>query len=64
MDGIDEDEERAFNIRPLQLNDIPFCVALEQASFPPNEAATLEKVRLLISNANRRSRTESERVLK
>jgi glyoxylate utilization-related uncharacterized protein len=38
-----EDDEK-FIIRPLQYNDLPFLVALEQASFPPNEAATLEKV--------------------
>ena len=41
---MDEEEERQFVIRPLQLNDLPFLVALEQASFPPNEAATPEKV--------------------
>lgn len=40
----DEDEEPRLLIRPLQFNDLPFLVALEQASFPPNEAATPEKV--------------------
>ena len=33
-----------FVVRPLQLNDLPFAIALEQSSFPPNEAATPEKV--------------------
>ena len=36
-------EEMQFVIRPLQLNDLPFLVVLEDASFPPNET-TLEKV--------------------
>jgi hypothetical protein len=40
----DEDEETQFLLRSLQLNDLPFVVALEEASFPPNEAATPEKV--------------------
>lgn len=31
-------------LRPLQLNDLPFVTALESSSFPPNEAASLEKV--------------------
>jgi hypothetical protein len=39
-----DDDERGIVGRALQLNDIPFVVALEQASFPPNEAATPEKV--------------------
>jgi hypothetical protein len=39
-----DDDERGILGRALQLNDIPFVVALEQASFPPNEAATPEKV--------------------
>jgi hypothetical protein len=42
MADVDEDSE--FVIRPLQLNDLPFAVALEESSFPPNEAATPEKV--------------------
>lgn len=37
-------DERQIAARPLQVNDIPFVVALEQASFPRNEAATPEKV--------------------
>ena len=37
-----DEEEQQFVIRPLQLNDLPFLVALEDASFPPNET-TLEK---------------------
>lgn len=41
---MDEDEEPRLLIRSLQFNDLPFLVALEQASFPPNEAATPEKV--------------------
>lgn len=40
---VDKEEEKQFVIRPLQLNDLPFLVALEDASFPPNET-TLEKV--------------------
>jgi hypothetical protein len=31
-------------MRPLQLEDLPNLVALEASSFPPNEAATPEKV--------------------
>ena len=37
-------DESELVIRPLQLNDLPFAVALEESSFPPNEAATPEKV--------------------
>ena len=40
----DEEQASRFLIRALQLNDLPFLVALEQSSFPPNEAATPEKV--------------------
>jgi hypothetical protein len=40
---VGEEEEQRFVIRPLQLNDLPFLVALEDASFPPNET-TPEKV--------------------
>jgi GNAT superfamily N-acetyltransferase len=39
-----EYDETEFVIRPLRLNDLPFLIALEQASFPANEAATPEKV--------------------
>jgi hypothetical protein len=39
-----DDEDVNVLIRPLQLNDLPFMIALEQSSFPPNEAATPEKV--------------------
>jgi hypothetical protein len=39
-----DDEAINVLIRPLQLNDLPFMIALEQSSFPPNEAATPEKV--------------------
>lgn len=48
MDILNDDDELQFNVRPLQLNDLPFCIALEEASFPPNEAATLEKVNSLL----------------
>ena len=41
---MDDEQEPQFLLRPLQLNDLPFIVALEQSSFPPNEAATPEKV--------------------
>ena len=41
----EDGEQRQILVRPLQTNDIPFVVAFEQASFPPNEAATPEKVR-------------------
>jgi len=41
----EDGKDRPILARPLQTNDIPFVVALEQASFPPNEAATPEKVR-------------------
>jgi hypothetical protein len=34
---MDSDDEELV-IRPLQLNDLPFLVALEDSSFPPNEA--------------------------
>jgi len=44
MDGVDGEDETQFSIRPLQMNDIPFCIALEESSFPPNEVATPEKV--------------------
>ena len=44
MTEIDGEE---FNIRPLQYNDLPFCTALEESSFPPNEAASLETVRFV-----------------
>jgi len=37
-------EDRQILARPLQINDIPFVVALEQAAFPPNEAARPENV--------------------
>jgi len=40
----DEEQESKFLIRPLRMIDLPFLVALEQSSFPPNEAATPEKV--------------------
>jgi hypothetical protein len=40
----DNEQEPQFLLRPLQLNDIPFVIALEQSSFPLNEAATPEKV--------------------
>jgi hypothetical protein len=40
----DDEDERQILARPLQVIDIPFVVALKEASFPPNEAATLEKV--------------------
>jgi len=40
----DEEQEAHILMRPLQLNDLPFLIALEQSSFPPNEAATSEKV--------------------
>jgi len=36
-------EEQPFVLRPLQLNDLPFLVALEDASFPSNKI-TQEKV--------------------
>jgi hypothetical protein len=39
-----EDGENEFAIRPLQPSDLPFAAALEESSFPPNEAATPEKV--------------------
>jgi hypothetical protein len=38
------DSDDKFVIRPLQSNDLPFLVALEETSFSPNEAATPEKV--------------------
>jgi hypothetical protein len=41
---MNDEQEPQFLLRPLQLNDLPFIVALEQSSFPPNEAATPEKV--------------------
>lgn len=47
-------EENEFVIRPLRLNDLPFAVALEESSFPPNEAATPEKGTLSWIRANRR----------
>jgi hypothetical protein len=43
MTEADGDGDETFVIRPLQLNDFPFVVALEEASFPPNEA-TPERV--------------------
>ena len=41
---MDDEEEPQVLLRPLQLNDLPFVIALEQSSFPLNEAATPEKV--------------------
>ena len=52
MADVDEDSE--FVIRPLQVNDLPFAVALEESSFPPNEAATPEKVQPPRQSTNRR----------
>jgi hypothetical protein len=43
----DEEQETHILMRPLQQNDLPFLIALEQSSFPPNEAATPEKVESL-----------------
>lgn len=64
MDSTDEDEPQ-FTIRPLRLNDLPFCIALEEASFPPNEAATLEKARPFTTRiTNCRSLTEYKKVQK
>jgi hypothetical protein len=37
-------DEDKFVIRQLNGSDLPFLVALEESSFPPNEAATPEKV--------------------
>ena len=39
-----DEEDISVLIRPLRLSDLPFMIALEQSSFPPNEAATPEKV--------------------
>jgi hypothetical protein len=50
----DVDEDSDFVMRPLQLNDLPFAVALEESSFPPNEAATPEKVYGPRQSTNRR----------
>src|SRR5262245_54425739 len=52
------DEEMQLNIRPLQIHDLPFCTALEQASFPPNEAASLEQVNIALAPCLNRSPTE------
>ena len=40
---VDAEEEQPLVIRRLQLKDLPSLVALEDASFPPNET-TAEKV--------------------
>jgi hypothetical protein len=39
-----KEEGEQYVFRPLKISDIPFLVALEQSSFPRNEAASLEKV--------------------
>jgi len=38
MHMVDDEKEKKFVIRQLQLNDLPSLVALEDVSFPPNEA--------------------------
>ena len=49
---MDEEDDFRVLIRSLQLNDLPFLIALEQSSFPPNEAATPEKVLPLVPGDN------------
>ena len=50
----ENDTESQYHLRPLQLNDLPFIIALEQSSFPPNEAASAETVRRMNYSLNDR----------